>query len=344
MTRQNAIPVHAAAPSTARRRFIRQGGLLAFGLSTGTLSFPSIIRADAPLRVVSNPGLENATLTALMREQGFLQRFGVDAVMVDVDGVAGPFDAIAQGAADVCMVSGYNMVLPRIAQGAKVKVIGAGMRKIALTVFANRDTVGTLDDLEGKTVAVGPPEGLLHTLMLQLLKVKGIDAGRIHFVDKGSNDHCYAAVARGEADACCASISHLNRADGPIAIDAAAMWQALPDCIFQTAYAANAIIEQQQSRLIPLMAAYGALYDYVMHDAFFAARKRAQHRFDSRSAQAIWHFYQTARPYDKDLTLTQENIAYLQRMFIDQRHMATMLPFADTADMSAAQAAARQLG
>ncbi|MFX7450134.1 ABC transporter substrate-binding protein, partial [Acinetobacter baumannii] len=95
--------------------------------------------------------------------------------ILESPGATGPFDAIAAGAGDVCMVSGYNMVLSRIEQGAPVKIIGSGMKKAALTVYAKPEAAKTLADLAGKTVAVGPKLGLLHALMLQLLKEKGID-------------------------------------------------------------------------------------------------------------------------------------------------------------------------
>jgi NitT/TauT family transport system substrate-binding protein len=85
---------------------------------------------------------------------------------------------------------------PRIEEGAGVKIVGAGMKKSALTVFAKPDGIKRLADLKGKAVAVGPALGLLHALMLQLMKEKGIDRSQVNFVDKGSNDQCYEAVVR----------------------------------------------------------------------------------------------------------------------------------------------------
>jgi len=332
-----------------RRRFLSTTGLLGLSLAAGGLAAPYVARASATrLRVVSNPGLENATLNALMDQQGYFKQFGANALIVQVPGAAGPFDAIAAGTADVCMVSGYNMVLSRIEQGARVKIVGAGMKKCALTVFAKPDGVRSLTGLEGKTVAVGPAMGLLHTLMLQLMKEKGIDASRVNFVDKGSNDQCYEAVVKGEADACCSSISHLNDKDGLVAINEGNMWQALPKCIFQTAYASDSALRDKHEGMVAVMAAYGALYDYLMspaaHDAFFEARKRAQKIFDRPSAQAIWDFNQMQRPYSRDLSLTDHDISYEQDMFIGLGSLKQKQSIASVADMSAAKAAAKLLG
>jgi NitT/TauT family transport system substrate-binding protein len=335
--------------SLDRRRFLRNAGLLGLSVATGGLAAPYVARAAATqIRIVSNPGLENATLNALMSEMGYFKQFGVNAMMTQIPGVSGPFDAISAGAADVCMVSGYNMVLSRIAEGARVKIVGAGMKKCALTVFARPDGTKTLADLKGKTVAVGPALGLLHTLMLQLMKEKGIDASRVNFVDKGSNDQCYEAVVKGEADACCSSISHLNDKDRLVAISEANMWQALPKCIFQTAYASDSAIRDKHEGMVAVMAAYGALYDYLMspaaHDAFFEARKHAQKNFDKTSAQAIWNFNQAQRPYSRNLSLTDDDIGYLQDMFIGTGSLMQKQAFAAVADMSAANAAAKLSG
>jgi NitT/TauT family transport system substrate-binding protein len=330
-----------------RRRFLGSAAFLGLGVAAG-LSAPHAARADAArLRIVSNPGLENATLNALMDERGFFKRFGVDAAIVEASGVSGPFDAIAADAADVCLVSGYNLVLPRIEQGAPVRIIGAGMRKVALTVFAKPGSIATLAELEGKTVAVGPRLGLLHAMMLQLLKEKGLDASRITFVDKGGNDQCYDAVVRGEADACCASISHLDDTQALVPLVDGSLWQGLPRCVFQTAYASTTALAQRHEGIVAAMAAYGALYDWLMspaaHDAFFEARRRAQKKFDLASAQAVWDFNQTQRPYAKDLSLTDPDIAYLQDMYIGLGSLKHKSSVAAVADMSAARAAAKLL-
>jgi NitT/TauT family transport system substrate-binding protein len=332
-----------------RRGFLRGAGLLGLGLAAGGFAAPYVARATVTrLRIVSNPGLENATLNALIAQQGLFRRFGVDAVIVEAPGIAGPFDAIAAGEADVCMVSGYNRVLARIGQGAPVKIVGAGMKKCALTVYAKPEGIRTLADLRGRTVAVGPHLGLLHESMLQLLKEKGIDAAQVNFVDKGSNDQCYHAVVDGAADACCASISHLNDRDGLVTVGGGNLWQALPDYTFQTAYASDGALGDKHAGLVAVMAAYGALYDFLMspasHGAFFEARRHAQKTFDARSAQAIWDFNHVQKPYSRNLALGEGDIAYLQRMFIGLGSLKRQQPFAAVADMSAAHAAAALLG
>jgi NitT/TauT family transport system substrate-binding protein len=332
-----------------RRNFLRNTALLGLSMAASPFAAPYVARADSTeLRIVTNPGLENATLNILMDQQGYLRQFGVNARLIELPGVSGPFDAIAAGDADVCMVSGYNMVLPRIAQGAKVKIVGAGMRKCALTVFAKPNGIRTLADLKGKSVAVGPAMGLLHMLMMQLLREANVDASQVNFVNKGSNDECHEALVKGEVDACCSSVSHLNDHDGLVTVSDANMWEALPQCIFQTAYASDSTLRDKHAALVAVMAAYGSLYDYLMspaaHDAFFDARKHAQKKFDEASAQAVWDFNQMQRPYSKNLSLTGNDIAYLEDMYTNLGALKQKQPVEAVADMSAAKDAAKLLG
>lgn len=296
------------------------------------------------IRIASNPWLENATLNALMEDRGFLKAYGVDAEIILADGVAGPFDAIARGEADICMVSGYSDVLPRISQGAPVKVVGAAMRKTAMAVFAKSERIRTLADLEGCKIAVGPPNGLLHILMLQVLEGACQDTQAIEFVHLGNNERCYRAVVAGQADACCASISYLNNKDGMAIIDGGQIWRALPRYIFQTAYASEAALTGRFEGLVGTMAAYGALYTYLMTpdtlDNYLAARKRASPIFDGPSAMAAWNFIQAQRPYGADLIISDEEINYLQSIFHSVGTMPRWHKTTELMDMAAARKAA----
>jgi len=343
------VPPLATIFNPERRRFLRNSALLSLGLAVSGTVMPSIARAaSTQIRIATNPGLENATLTALLHQQGFLRRFDADVRFVEAPGTRGPFDAIVAGEADLCMVSGYNGLLSRIEQGARVKIVGAGMRKTALTVFARPGEVRTLADLQGKTMAVGPSMGLLRVLMQQLLNDRSIDPGAVHFVDKGGNDECYQAVVNGEADACCASVSHLDDPCGLVVVRDANLWESLPRYTFQTAYAADSALRDKHQGIVAVMAAYGALYEYLMtpaaEGAFFDARRKADKSFDEQGAQAMWRFIQTQQPWSRDLSLTPDDIAYQQDMYMQQGILRHKQAYAAVADMSAAKAAAQWSG
>lgn len=296
------------------------------------------------LRIASNPWTENATLNALMDRWGLQGNFGLKAVEVSANGVAGPFEAICTGQADLCLVSGYNGLLPRIAAGAPVRIVGAGMRKAALTILARPDRIRCLADLEGRRIAVGPRLGLLHILMLQLFRENALDASSANFIAAGSNDQCYSAVVTGAADACCTSVSHLNDSDGLRPVDGGNIWQALPSYTFQTAYASTAALRDKRDALVLALAAQGALYDRLMRpcarEDYFAARASVEGQAGSRAAHATWAFLQAERPYRRDLTLGGAEVEYLQSMLGWFGLMRQAVPAACLVDMAPARTAA----
>lgn len=312
------------------------------------LGVPIVMSARSKqIRIASNPWLENATLNAVMEQMGFLKSFDVDTMVIHAAGVAGPFDAIAAGKADICMVSGYNRVLPRIASGEKIKIVGAGMRKPPLAIFARSHEFGTLADMKGQRFAVGPTHGLLHMLMQRMLKENGFDTTHLKFVNFGSNSQCYHAVVAGEADACCTSISHLNNQDNLSIIEHGNIWETLPRYTFQTAYASDVAIKTKRDGLVAVMAAYGALYNYLMtaksHDGYIAARRLVPFEYDERLAQTNWDFIQTQRPYCADLSLTTADVDYLQEYWVKHGIIDHQCPATSLADQSLSREAASLL-
>lgn len=298
--------------------------------------------ASGPLRIATNPWLENATLNAVMERMRFFDRFGATVRLVEAEGVAGPFDAVESGAADLCMISGYGGTLPRIAAGAPVRIVGAAMRKPALAVLGDPSIAG-LADLAGRSLAVGPPRGLLHTIMLQALRQAGVPPERIDWQHIGSNADCFQAAARGEVDACCASVANLAAPGRLRLVPGARVWELLPRATFQSAFASQDALSTRRPELRAAMAAYGALFAFLMdpgsQGAFMDARAKAQLRFDPDSAQAVWQFIQETRPYAPVLDLDEARLADMQTPLVDSGMLDAALPAQHIADMSIAREA-----
>ena len=63
-------------PNFNRRQFPRGTSLLGLGLTVGGLAAPHIARAStSTIRIVSNPGLDNATLNAMIEQLGLFKKF-----------------------------------------------------------------------------------------------------------------------------------------------------------------------------------------------------------------------------------------------------------------------------
>jgi len=86
------------------------------------------------------------------------------------------------------------------ANGADIKVIGCNMPGLPHVVMA-RSNIATVEDLEGKIIAVAAPGSLPNLLMNTLLEKNKIPASKIQFANLGSELNRYQAVVAGVADA-----------------------------------------------------------------------------------------------------------------------------------------------
>jgi len=338
-----------------RRDFLRNTGasLLALVPGTAALSETSQLRpAPLKVRIASNPGLENATLNELIKAKGYFDEFGVHATIVTAAGASGPLESLVAGSADICLVSGYNRIIPSIVNGAPVKIVGGAMLLPAHALYTTRDDIQSLQDLIGKNVGVGPNNGLLHALMIMRLRKARIDPSSVNFLNKGGNANIYKAVIAGEVDAGLASISNLSsgKNDGVHVVMGGEMWKELQEYTFQSAYATDRAIATNREALVRTLAAYSELYRFLQspdsRGDFFAARRTAQKEFDAASAESIWEFVQESQPYAQDLLVSEERINTLQELNMSLGLQQNLHAYADVADMSlareAAELAARQ--
>src|SRR4029450_12003494 len=97
----------------------------------------------------------NLTMSELLRQEKFLESFGLtpDVVaMADGNKILG---GIFSGSIDVSPMSGFGQVFPAIEHGADLKIINAATLLPWQAMFSAKSNVQTLKDLEGKVVGVG---------------------------------------------------------------------------------------------------------------------------------------------------------------------------------------------
>ena len=58
----------------------------------------------------------------------------------------------------MCGGAGFSSLFPAIGKGGKMKILsGAGLSTPVTSVFAKRDDIKSVKDLEGKTYGIGAP-------------------------------------------------------------------------------------------------------------------------------------------------------------------------------------------
>lgn len=336
-------------PTLDRRRFLIGGGALSTSLAVGA---PSVLvaqdaRGKFAVRVASNQGVENATMQQLMTDRGFARQLDLDVEVVESRVINGPMDALLGGSADICMISGFVGVLPAIEQGKDLRLVGAAMMLPALAVYTTRPEIRRVRDLEGRTVGVGGTNGLLHILMLALLRKKGVDASKIKFVNSGSNAQVLEAVAAGKVDAGLSGIAGLSNPGSARVLDDGRLWRELPEYTYQPAYASVRAIKEKPEALSRCLAAYTRLYRYMSSSgstaAYLNARRAAAGEASIAEGRAVLEFVQKYHPYATRPGLLPEQVAYLQQLNVALGLQTKVLPFEQVADLSIARGARRFL-
>lgn len=115
-------------------------------------------------------------------EKGYYKAKGLD---VEIEYSKGSGDAIAKadtGRADVALADAMT-VIPALARGAKVKIIGMVMDKSPLNIFVWDDSpIKTPKDLEGKTLAA-PPGDAQRVLFKAFAESVGVDANKVSWLN-----------------------------------------------------------------------------------------------------------------------------------------------------------------
>src|SRR5262245_41397311 len=131
-----------------RRRFLELAGT-AFAQA---VAWPARAAEALQVRVAANAGAENQTLIELIERQGFLRSLGVGQTLVVVGSPPATLEALLSNRADICVVSGFNGLLPAIENGTPVKIVGAALRAPTLAVYSAQPEVRSVSDLVGRTV------------------------------------------------------------------------------------------------------------------------------------------------------------------------------------------------
>jgi NitT/TauT family transport system substrate-binding protein len=341
-----------SSPVTSRRDFLRLAMAAASsGLASGlTLPTRSVAQPLHPVRIVSNSGAENNTLQQLLKDLGYLERLELAPELVGVTTPAATLEALVSGKADVCMISGFNGLLPAIESGAPVRVLGAAMRLPALVIYTKANGVMSLNDVVGRRVGIGPEMGLLHAIMVGALKKKGIDPASVQFVPIGSNAQVFQAVAEGKVDAGPADVANMERAGrlGVKPLADGAMWKELPEYPYQLVYASTNAIARRRDALVRTLAGYAQLYRFLSAPsswpAYSRARMAATGESDAEAGRPAWTFIQDTKPFAVDIAVSSAQIEFLQTLHVAIGSQKQVQPFEQVADMSLARDALRLLG
>lgn len=111
--------------------------------------------------------------------------YGARGLEVELQNSKGSGDSISKvdtGRADIGLADAV-VVIPRVAQGARIKVVGAVFDSTPLAVWTRKDTgIVKPKDLEGRTVAA-PPGDAQRQLFPAFARINNVDANKVKWVN-----------------------------------------------------------------------------------------------------------------------------------------------------------------
>ena len=330
-----------------RRDILKTGLLTSASLFVGG-SFP--VHAQGAIRkinIVNTSGGTNLVLAALMKQQSIFEQFGLEATITNVADGAKLMGGILTGEMDICPLSGFGQVFPAIEKGAKMKVLAGGAVLPLQGMVTSKPDIKTLKDLEGKTVGTGSLGALIHQMCVAAMRKAGVDDTKVTFVNIGSSNDIFRAVAAGTVDAGSTEVWQIGK-NNVRAIEGGRFWIDIPDYTYQAGFASDGAIQNKRDILVRAMAAYAKLYRFIQDgdskEAFLKGYATGMGKPDDSAALEQWNFYQKYKPFASNLVLTPQQLDYMQNLNVAFKIQSKLLPFAQVADMSLANDAIKMLG
>lgn len=111
-------------------------------------------------------------------DRGYYRAKGLEVELQNSKGSGDSIAKIDTGRADLGLADAV-VVIPRVAQGARIKIVGAVFDRTPLNIWTRKDTgIRAPKDLEGKTLAA-PPGDAQRQLFPAFAKINGIDPGKV---------------------------------------------------------------------------------------------------------------------------------------------------------------------
>ncbi|HSE92257.1 MAG TPA: ABC transporter substrate-binding protein [Methylomirabilota bacterium] len=114
-------------------------------------------------------------------DKGYYKARGLDVELQNSKGSGDSIAKVDTGRADIGLADAV-VVIPRVAQGAKIRIVGAVFDNTPLNIWTRKDTgIGKPKDLEGKTLAA-PPGDSQRQLFPAFAKINGVDESKVTWV------------------------------------------------------------------------------------------------------------------------------------------------------------------
>jgi ABC-type nitrate/sulfonate/bicarbonate transport system substrate-binding protein len=303
--------------------------------------------APAQVNIVNTGANDSLALQMLVKDQKYLEEFGLNATTLNVSDGIKLTAAVVTGASDIGILTGFGQVFPAIENGAPLKLIGAAMLPPDFAVYTGNPQVRTLKDLEGKSVGTGAIGALVYASMAAMLQKEGVDLKKITFVNIGSSTDVFKAVAAKKVDAGPAQHDFVKVASQYGVRVIADAVKVIPEFTNQGTFTTDRAIAQKRDVLVRTLAAYGRAYRFVnardSETTYVKAYTEAVGPGSDEAGRDRWEWMNSVQGYDVNIEMSAARINYMQQLNVSLGTQKAVLPLEKVADMSLARDAVKLL-
>jgi len=149
----------------------------------------------------------DAGFVLMASRRGFAEKQGLHVEILQVKSDTFGLKALLAGELD-SYEGGPGGAIVAASRGADIKIIGCHWPMVVHGVFV-RDTVATVADLKGKSIAISAPGAMPDLLVRAVLEKNGISPSEVRFANLGSDVDRFKALSAGVTDAAVISTEYV---------------------------------------------------------------------------------------------------------------------------------------
>ena len=276
----------------------------------------------------------DAGFSLMVSRHGFAEKQGLKLEIFNFKNGATAHKALLAGELDSIESSPGAAILAG-ARGADIKILGCDWPGVPHGLMV-RSTIGKVEDLKGKTIAVAAPGSLPNLLINALLEKYKIPVSEVRFANLGGDLDRYKAVVAGVADAGVVAAEFLSIAPKDITMLVAGR-DILPNYVRLCLTTTGKVLSERRADAVGFIAAeMNALRFAVSHrdDTIALTRELIQAKPDD--PRAAYAFDDTVKhgAVDPAVSLPLYKLSWMQDELVKAGNLKTPIDLAKITDAS----------
>lgn len=278
------------------------------------------------------------------KEKGFHRELGLDVEIQQVGSGTTVIKALLAGEFDVAEI-GFSPIIPSIEKGAEMKLLGAFTSGLTYAFYVRRE-IGSLADLDGRSVGAGEAGSLLDQLTRLLMLDEGRDHRQLNMVNIGNSPQVFKAVAIGKIDAGVSGVEFLPELSNyPDVKSLFLLSDRLPKYILNGVITSDRVIKDKPDVLQRFVIGQARGVRWAMdHKDEAVTLAMRETGLDRQPAEWSYDWHIEHKVFNPNFGIPDDQLRYMQESAVQLGEQRAVLPADKVADFSFQKKAVSQLG